>query len=169
MNHMKFFLPELPEEDSDFDCNAAAWEAYGEHIRRISGQIPGDLLKVATSYSLHDGLFQGIRLYRRQVQLVIMLVCGDNQRGYSNAELKYTGLDCARCTIDELRRIARRRRAEINDNEIDLIRPGVYEHRFLCWPKKDEFVVRFSGFALKVTPLPSREFVPWKPRFAIID
>lgn len=168
MTLMKFFLPDWPDDDDETDYDALAWVAYESHIRQIAPQIPNDLLKVAGSYSLHDGLFQGVCLDYGRSELLLSLICGDMVRGYSRAVLRYAGLRFPGCTIEELRRVASRDGTEIVDNEVDMVQAGTYEHRFRCCPD-GEFAIQFTGFSLDVIPRDDREFVPWSPRFGVVE
>lgn len=165
MSLMKFFPRDWPDGSSGAS-HEAAYAAYMDRIREVASELPADLLALANGYSLHDGLIQGACLDRKQLHLTIQLICGDLVRGYSRAELQYTGLTLPGCAFEDLHRVVSCDDTEILWNEVDLVQHGLYEHRFLCWPD-GEFAVQFSAFALKVTPREGREFTPWKPRFRV--
>ncbi|WP_435009552.1 hypothetical protein P12x_000808 [Tundrisphaera lichenicola] len=130
-----------PEEAEDVR------HAYSSHIEGLAGRLPGAVDELATSVDLHDAIIRRVRVDRRAAGLRIELRCGDQQAGYFDAVLQYSGVPLETTDLVCLEDRARDPRTEVLYDEVDIDGDGQLCHRFLFWPD-GELEVRFASFAL---------------------
>lgn len=141
------------------DGEADALEvAHATHLAAILPQVSSQLQEFHTAVSIHDGLLQSAVLDHRDASLQLLLRCGDQQQGYRDVALTYSGLDTPVLGITLLALIANDPASEALYVEIDRIEEYSYEHRWLWWPFRRELDIQFRDFSFSVHPQPSRDF-----------
>ncbi len=139
---MKYFTRAWASGDLSDTEQEQILESYQEHLSRHRSVLSGNIAKLATRISLHDGLVRRVVIDRRTVELKLELLCGDNQVGYFDLDLTYRGVQWDGFDLEVLERRARDRRTEILYDEVDVLSDGVFEHALLFWPE-DEVSIRF--------------------------
>jgi hypothetical protein len=150
---LKFFTPEWhggKMSDEDAERIPAAYEAY---IRSLNPSLPDDALRLVHDISLHDGLLR--RMRRGSGMLEVVIRAGDQQTGYFDAELTYSGAEVSPPEERFLESVVGRRDVELLYDEFDALGSVHWTHRILFWPYR-EVSVRFAAFALRVTTAPGR-------------
>jgi hypothetical protein len=104
--------------------------------------------------SLHDGVIRGIEADSRAATLTLHLHCGDLQKGYFDVVITYTQV-LAVDGAPSVQAILKAADLEIIQDEVDLIPPGVAEHRFLFSPD-GELRVRFMDIDYIISPAANR-------------
>jgi hypothetical protein len=150
---MRFFTPEWhggdpPEAEAD-----GILTAYLSHIESLGPSLPADARRLVYDVSLHDGLLR--RIHRLSTSLEVVLRAGDLQVGYFDARLSYLGIDIDAGDERFLKEAAGCRDIELLYCEFDQFAGAKWVHRLLFWPYR-EVAVRFTAFALHVTPVPGR-------------
>ena len=133
---------ELAPEEADEVCRA-----YRSHVEGLVGRLPGAVAELATAVDLHDALIRRVIVDRRAAGLSIELRCGDQQTGYLDAVLRYSGVLLEKTDLGTLEIRARDPRTEVLYDEVDIDGDGYLCHRFLFWPD-GELEVRFTSFAM---------------------
>lgn len=152
---MKYFTSDwLGGKLSDEEFEEAP-RRYAARIREIISALPPPVAELATEVNLHDALIRRIELDRRASVLVLELVTGDQQVGYSDTEITYGDVDLAASNLDNLSIIARDRRSELVADEVDHFGDSRFEHRLFFTPDAEVDVI-FSRLALSSRPRKNR-------------
>ena len=85
---MNYFTPEWLCSDTD----EHPYEKYREYLAPLLSQWPPDVQTLATLVSLHDGLIRKFAWNMQEAALFLRLRCGDNQVGYFDLDLHYSGV-----------------------------------------------------------------------------
>jgi hypothetical protein len=127
------------------------------HATAVLPRLPVAFRAFAESVSIHDALVRQIRLDRRAATLQLDLRAGDQQVGYFDLGIRYSGVLLDTIDIGTFRAIAQDPDAEALYDEADAVSASVFEHRWLWWPYR-ELVVRFADFAYQIEPRGDRRF-----------
>jgi hypothetical protein len=151
---MKFFSPAWHRGHlSDHEAARAPAE-YETHIERLVPPLPAAGRRFVREISLLDGLTRSLSVERDTLDLVFR--AGDQQVGYFDARLRYTGAELTSDSESFLRAIVGDRNVDLLYDEFDSAGDGKeWIHRFLFWPYH-EICVRFAGFDLEITPAARR-------------
>lgn len=85
---MNYFTPEWHCGDVDEHPS----KKYQEHLAPLLPQWPPDVRELASRINLHDGLIRKFVWNTHQATLFLRLRCGDNQVGYFDLDLHYSGV-----------------------------------------------------------------------------
>ena len=121
--------------------------AYRSHVESLGERLPGAFSELATSVDLHDAIIRRVSVDRRAARLRIELRSGDQQAGYFDVVLGYSGVPLETTNLVCLEDRARDPRTEVLYDEVDIDGDGHLCHRFLFWPD-GELEIRFASFAL---------------------
>jgi hypothetical protein len=84
---LKFFTRNWYESSQ----NVIASKKYAQHLNTIRAQLPPDLVQLSERLPLHDGLFCKALWNPVESMLSLQLRCGDQQVGYFDVTLMYSG------------------------------------------------------------------------------
>jgi hypothetical protein len=154
---MKFFTRqwcdgELSDEDAD-----AMPTAYRAHLIALRSRMPATLRAFAQGINIHDGRVRGIALDRTRARLTISMRCGDNQVGYFDLDITYSGVSLREADRLALRKLGRKTDIEALHDEVDVSSPGAWVHRML-FSDYQEVSVAFEHFGMRLEPMAGREF-----------
>jgi hypothetical protein len=151
MASMKYFTRAWARGESTPEESEETRRAYGSRVESLAGRWPGAVAELATSVNLHDATIRRVRVDRPAAELRIDLRCGDEQVGYFDAVLRYSGVAIEQTDLATLEDRARDPRTEVLYDEVDVYEDGRLCHRFLFWPE-GELEIRFASFALGRIP-----------------
>jgi len=144
---MKYFTRSWANgEPSDEECEQVRC-AYWAHVDGLIGRLPGAVAELATVVNLHDALIRRVTVDVAAQGLRVELRCGDLQRGYFDADLRYWGVPLEETDLVTLEDRARDPGTEVLYDEVDVSEDGQLSHRFLFWPD-GELEIRFTAFAM---------------------
>jgi hypothetical protein len=127
---------------------------YEAHVESLVPPLPASALRIVREVSLHDGLLRS--LSHAQSTLELSFRAGDQQQGYFDARLRYTGAELTRESEQFLRDIVGDREVELLYDEFDAVGDDKrWVHRFLFWPYH-EVAIQFGALDLEVTPADRR-------------
>ena len=91
--------------------------------------------QLANEIELHDAIIEIARWSPQSRTLTLLLVCGDLQRGYSAVEIRYSGVELGKRSVDVLRSRAKDRESQVLYDEVDFDEEGQLVHRLLFRPE----------------------------------
>jgi len=148
---------ELTDEDEE-----AAVESYRKHLAVLRPRISAAVEQLAFSIDLHDALLEEVVLNCGDRVIVVRMICGDVQLGYSTLQLAYRGVRWSDDDIAAIRTIVADPAAEVLCDEVDVVPGELYEHRVLFWPYR-EMTVAFEALEISSAPRQGRHR-PHAPR-----
>lgn len=154
---MQFFTKEWATGLLSDDAWQTVRVQYTTHIEKLLPQFPVSLVELATQVSLHDGLIQQITIDTKHRYLDMLFRCGDQQVGYFDLKLLYTGVLTDSLDLDALSSVASNQSVECLFDEIDLESKQIYVHRLL-FSSGSEIAIRFAQLELRRKPMPNRIF-----------
>jgi hypothetical protein len=129
--------------------------AYQRHLDSLMPQLPDELRALAAA-GLHDG-----RLERWEAampaRLVLLVVCGDRQRGYERLAIEYRDAELVAATDHDLSKWFADPDTELLYQELDVLPDGRFEHRHLLWPA-GEFAVRFDDARVSSSAATAKDY-----------
>jgi hypothetical protein len=152
---MRFFTREwhrgqVPEAEAE-----ARPEAYARHLKALGASLPAQAAELGSQTSLHDARVLGVDYDRSAQHLALCLRIGDQQTGYADLDLSYSGAVVDPASLDVLRSARRPAEVELLYDEFDAAGASA-EHMFLFWPT-GEATIRFRDLAWTKTSRPSRD------------
>ena len=151
---MKFFSPAWHSGQMSEDEASRIPAEYETHISRLVPPLPASARRLVREVSLHDGLMRS--LSHEQGKLDVSFRAGDQQVGYFDARLRYTGVELTPGSEQFLRAIIGNREVELLYDEFDSVGDGKHWfHRLLFWPYH-EVSIQFGAFELEITPAARR-------------
>lgn len=145
--------------------------AYEDRLAEISPRLTADLMTLAGA-DLNDALIEHIEWAPSIRRLVLELVVGSNQAGYSIMRLTFRDALLGEHRQETLRDLGRDRRVEMLAHEVDLDQVGALEDieqdqtpasgytvRMLFWPTY-ELTIDFAALELETRPAPGRLISP---------
>ena len=179
---MNYFTPEWLRSDGE----EHPAEKYGEHLAPLLPQWPPDVQALASRISLHDGLIRELSWDTQEATLFLCLRCGDNQVGYFDLDLHYSGVHFSPLDWASLLTLNANKNSSALYDEVDE-EDGRFVHRILFISDRRvrrsrrfrasrqvrmsrrgmvaraamksryyEVVIRFEQLRLKITPRDSR-------------
>jgi hypothetical protein len=154
---MKFFTAAwIQGELSDEEAEAVA-PAYWAYLATLAERMPATVYTLAHGVNIHDGRIRAVVFDRHRATLTLSMRCGDLQAGYFDLDLVYSDVVLTDGTVSILRELARTADAEALYDEVDIGDAQSWLHRILFWPDR-EIAVTFGRLALRLEPVPEREF-----------
>jgi hypothetical protein len=147
---MKFFTREW--------AGKAVPKAYQAHLSKLLPRMPATVRAPAQGVNIHDGRLRAATLDRAHHTLTLSMRCGDNRVGYFDLELVYYEAVLSDGDVVALREVSRDLEAEAQYDELDLTDAGAWLHRMTFW-RDHEVAVSFERLALRLEPMPNREFL----------
>lgn len=186
---MRFVTPDFfdPKNDTKADRRAIAQkeaavrDAFRVHNDRIRPLL-SPALQELQNISLHDGLWQSLRIDGRKKTLTLRFLCGDLIQGYFDVRLRYTGISLSQNETSLLCLLAYEKTAESDHHEIDLSDgdPPPFIHRIswhtglitsrgqgFSYSLGPEIELHFERLTLEKSPLPNRKRAKVKERVRI--
>jgi hypothetical protein len=148
---MKWLTREWHDRGFSDPESLAVWAEYTEHLNRILGWLNDGTDELVSTIHLHGGVVESFTYNDRRLEL--MIICGDNTRGYERLTLAYNGVVAMEPLAKGLDFLIEKP-TELLHDEVDVYEGPQYEHRVLCWPT-GEFMVRFTS--LEVVHEPATE------------
>ncbi len=147
---MKFFTVEWATGQLSDDEFERRPDSYQSHLDQIVDRLTPAIGTLATGIDIHDGLINEISADKIRGELVIDLVCGDHEAGYSDLRIIYRGVDWSVTDLGVLENLANNVKAEALRDEVHLGPCSSFEHHILFWPYS-EVLIRFSDLAISST------------------
>jgi hypothetical protein len=132
----------------ELDDDEVAQAAYAQHLETISPRLPAPVLKLA-GLNLHDATIEDVLWEPAVKRLRLSLLTLDPPSRYQAVALTYSGALLGEQRICTLRDVARDRKTEILESEVDCDDEGVFSHRLLFWPR-DELTIDFTDLSLEI-------------------
>ena len=153
LNKMKYFTMEWWLAIQDFEMPAKEInrpdKEYGRYFASIKKQLPKQFLAFDKSYSLHDATILKLNLNAEKQQLKIKYMLAIVHKKYiegRNGTLIYTGVtDFSSSKRAEISLAGDVCYSHLGYDEIEVISPGVFEHRIL-FSSGVEFGIVFTDF-----------------------
>jgi len=152
---MKFFTREWAEGLLTDDEAANRAKDYRAHLAAVFHNLPLAAQELASEISIHDGLIRRVEVNRSSGSVLLQLLCGDQQVGYFDLDLLYTGGDVASLDTETLARLSRDRRSEALYDELDRLDASTFEHRILFYPN-GEVAITFRQLTISRKPRADR-------------
>ena len=154
---MKFFTAAWTQGELSDEEAEAVVPAYWAHISTLAERMPATVYTLAYGVNIHDGRLRAVLFDRPRATLMLSMRCGDNQVGYYDLDLVYRDVILTAAAVEVLREVASTSDAEALYDELDVSDAGSWVHSILFWPDR-EISVTFGRLALKLEPMPDREF-----------
>ncbi len=152
---MKYFTKDWCFGDLDDDKIQEVKKNYWEYIDHIKDSLPFPLKLLATNINLHDGIIDKVSYFSEKKSLKIEGIFGDLENGYFKLEVKY--LNISEPKIRVLKTIFEQQTIEVISDEIELVSPRLFSHRFLLSTKK-KIEIRFSDIEIKINNASSESY-----------
>jgi len=149
--------------DDDFDRQPSAYQQYRQHLEKMQGVFPADVLALAHLPGVDDALVVKVRHDRARRVLSLTLWAGDNVIGYYDLILTYQGVEIAPEDEQVLALVARTTRgdrwheSDLAFHELDGMDDGRIEHSILFHPGR-AFTIRCDALVWARLPRPGRSF-----------
>ena len=164
---MKFFTRAWCTGEMSDEEHEQVVQNYWSYFDSISKNFPYNILNFAKKISVHDGLIRKIVIDRGLASVHLFLRCGDNQTGYFDLDIIYSGVRFPLSNIDAFESLSKNRHTNILYDEIDIEPSQLYVHRIIFYPEHEILLV-FSNLSYLATPKSGREFDVETPIFQII-
>jgi hypothetical protein len=148
---MKYFT--IQWWSGDVDDQDIALDDYRRYLDQIITDLPDSIRRLAKDVSLHDARLLRLHVSLPEKSLVIELDgvgYHEQSKSYSGRRfrLMYCGVESVTSTADPATGLpGPHGYGDLGYDEIECIRPGIYEHRML-FSTGIELHVRFSNFSL---------------------
>lgn len=140
---MRFFTREWASGTVSDKKYTEVYTAYRQHIKSLLSSLPKPLVEL-TKLSLHDSLIRCVVVDRSMEELGLKLRSGDNEIGYFDLDISYSGVRFEALDAVTLANRARDPQTEILYDEIDLGGDKGFIHRILFWPEGEVSIAFFT-------------------------
>ena len=152
---MKFFTRDWADGDmTDAEADAVA-PAYWHHVGALDLPTP---VRALADLNTHDASVLDVALHPAANTLRLRLRCGDQQTGYFDAMLTFTGATIRPADAATLERARRPANVEVLYDEVDRADGRTFEYRLLLYPA-GEVSIRFTDVAILRKPAVDRRAV----------
>ena len=152
---MKFFTRDWADGDmTDAEADAVA-PAYWHHLDALDLPTP---VRALADLNTHDANVLDVGYHAAANTLRLRLRCGDQQTGYFDATLTFTGATIRPADAATLERARRPANVEVLYDEVDRADGRTFEYRLLLYPA-GEVSIRFTDVAIVRKPAVDRRAV----------
>ena len=124
-----------------------ALDGYRSYLESVRAALPPELQRLIETICLHDGRLRELNVDLPQQRVILRLDAGNlTMTEGRRVSLRYEGVTELQCLADPRRGLAGPHGfADVGNDEIEVLGPGSYEHRFL-FSTGIELRIRFRGF-----------------------
>lgn len=153
---MRFLTPDWHRGELSDDEATRAETAFEVHQAALAAAASEPIRELATGRSLHDALVVSVTVDRSRHRIDLVLLAGDQQRGYFERRITYDEVALDRVDTTVLATIARDPRTELLYTELDRGETGLYSHSLLFWPHYREVALPFARVQVFDQPVAAR-------------
>lgn len=158
----------------DNDAIRVVSDCYTDHLEKMDGILPKNVLVLAKLEGVNDGLIVNIKRDRPRSTLVLTMRCGDLSIGYYDLEITYYGASISREHNRVLNYVARNQTldligrtetaGELVYHEVDVADNGRFAHRIMFHPGR-WFEIQVDSLRWRQIARPNRKLRDRRKRY----